>query len=75
MFERDIESYFEGVLENIDIILDNSFYKDEDKEGLKYVKLKIKDWYKIYMEKNTLKGIEPDELKKIDLEITDFFDK
>ena len=37
--------------------------------------LKIKDWYKIYMEKNTLKGIEPDELKKIDLEITDFFDK
>ena len=75
MFERDIESYFDGVLENIDIILDNSFYKDEDKEGLKYVKLKIKDWYKIYMEKNTLKGIEPDELKKIDLEITDFFDK
>lgn len=73
--QRDIKSYFEGVLENIDIILDNSFYKDEDKEGLKYVKLKIKDWYKIYMEKNTLKGIEPDELKKIDLEITDFFDK
>lgn len=75
MFERDIESYFDGILENIDIILDNVFYKDEDKEGLKYVKLKIKDWYKIYMEKNTLKGIEPDELKKIDLEITDFFDK
>ena len=43
MFERDIESYFDGILENIDIILDNSFYKDEDKEGLKYVKLKIKD--------------------------------
>ena len=47
MFERDIESYFDGVLENIDIILDNGFYKDEDKEGLKYVKLKIKDWYNL----------------------------
>ena len=52
MFERDIESYFDGILENIDIILDNVFYKDEDKEGLKYVKLKIKDWYKIYLEIN-----------------------
>lgn len=75
MIEKDIKSYFEGVLENIDIILDNSFYKTEDKDGLKYVKSKIKEWYKIYMKKNTLKGIDPNELKKIDLEITDFFDK
>lgn len=63
--QRDIKSYFEGVLENIDIILDNSFYNDEDKEELKYVKSKIEDWYKIYMEKNTLKGLNLMNLKRL----------
>lgn len=65
MFERDIESYFDGVLENIDIILDNGFYNDEDKEGLKYVKLKIKDWYKIYMEKIYLRVLILMNLKRL----------
>lgn len=73
--KRDINSYFDGVLENIDTIVKNSFYKDEDKENLKFVKLKIQEWYKTYKEKNTLKEIEPKELEYIGFEITDFFDR
>jgi len=72
--DRDIKSYFDGVLENIDIILDNSFYKDKDKESLIFVKTKIEHWYKTYKEKNTLTGILPKELEIIGFEITDFFD-
>lgn len=72
---RNIDSYFKGVIENIEIILDNNFYKVEDKENLKFVKSKIENWYKNYQAKNTLKCIEPKELENIELEITDFFDK
>ena len=72
---RDTNSYFNGVLKNIDIILKNDFYKFEDKNSLKIVKLKIENWYINYKEKNTLKEIEPKELEYIGFEITDFFDK
>ena len=73
--QRDINSYFQGVLENINIILDNNFYSDDDKKSLESVKLKIENWYAVYKEKNTLNGIEPKELENIGFEITDFFDK
>lgn len=73
--QRNINSYFEGVLENINIILNNNFYSENDKKTLEYVKIEIDKWYKIYKQKNTLIGIEPNELKNIGLEITDFFDK
>ena len=73
--QRNINLYFQGVLENINIILNNNFYKEEDKLILKYVKLEIEKWYEIYKEENTLKGIAPEELKNIGFEITDFFDK
>lgn len=72
---KDTELYFESVLENINIILSNSFYKNEDKENLKLVKSKLENWYKIYKEENTLKSIGSKELENIELEITDFFDK
>ena len=73
--QRDIKSYFDGVLENIDIILKNDFYKQIDKNNLKNVKEKIKNWYKSYSKINTLKEINPNDLEYISLEITDFFDK
>ncbi len=72
---RDAKSYFDGVLENINIILCNNFYKNEDKENLKFVKAKIENWYKIYKKENTLKSIDFKELENLELEITDFFDK
>ena len=73
--QRDIKSYFDGVLENIIIILKSDFYKEEDKNIFNEIKVKIENWYKNYIEENTLKGIEPKELEYIGLEITDFFDK
>ena len=73
--QRDIKSYFDGVLENIVIILKSDFYKEKDKKVFNEIKVKIENWYKSYIEENTLKNIEPKELEYIGLEITDFFDK
>lgn len=73
--QRDTDSYFQGILDNIKIILNNKFYYDNDKKNLQFVKLEIEKWYMLYKEKNTLKGIEPNTLKNIELEVTDFFDK
>lgn len=72
---RNVKSYFIGVLENIDLILKNGFYKNDDKLVLKKVKLKVKKWYKSYIENETLTKIKPEVIKYIELEITDFFDK
>lgn len=68
---RDINLYFEGVIQNIDIILNNDFYKNKD--NLIIVKNSIIKWYDSYKTHLTLKQINPEELKNLDLEITDFF--
>lgn len=68
---QNIKSYFEGVLENIDIILNNNFYKNKD--NLITVRKSIAKWYDGYKKHQTLKEIDPKELKNLDLEITDFF--
>lgn len=73
--KRDINSFFNGALDNIDIILENDFYELENKKNLKEIRKKIKNWYKTYQDKKTLKDIEPKELEFIALEITDLFDK
>lgn len=75
MKKRNINSYFQGIIENIDIILNNNFYDNNDKKNLISIKVKIEKWYKNYIEKNTLIGIMPKELENIDFEITDIFDK
>ena len=71
MKERHIKSYFEGVILNIDIILNNNFY--ENKDSLNKVKNKVIKWYDSYKKHETLKEINPKELENMDLEITDFF--
>ena len=75
MEERDIKSYFEGVIENIDIILKNDFYKIDDKKKLIPVREDINKWYKDYIKNNTLKNIKPETLENIGYEISDFFDE
>lgn len=72
--ERDLKSYFDGILENIDIILKNDFYKLDNKETITNIRNKINNWYNTYKEKRTLKNINPKELEDISLEITDLFD-
>jgi len=73
--KRSIDSYFKGLLEDINIILNDEFYNNVDKENFKYVKENIEKWYNDYKRNNTLKVIEPRKLEEIGLEITDFFDK
>lgn len=68
---RDINSYFIGVLENINLILNANFYGN--KGNLKDVKLKIQKRYDNYKINNSLKNIDPEELKYLSIEITDFF--
>lgn len=68
---RDVNSYFEGALKNIDIILKNKFY--QNKQNLYEVKKEIENWYDNYKKNNSLKYIAPEQLKDLDLEITDFF--
>jgi len=74
MEERDIKSYFEGVIENIDFILKNDFYKIDDKKCLFSIRPEIENWFNYYLKNNTLKYINPETLKNIDLEITTLFD-
>ena len=73
--ERDIKSYFDGVLENLDIILQNDFYKLENRATVNDIRNKINNWYNTYQNKNSLKNIEPKELEYLAHEITDLFDK
>lgn len=75
LMKRDIKSYFEGVLDNIDIILKSDFYKIGDKEYLFDIKNIFYDWYNFYVENNSLNGIDSKKIEYLDLEITDFFDK
>ena len=72
---RNTNSYFKGILENIEIILNNNFYATKDKINLIEVKSKIENWYIMYKENNTLKNIGAKDLENIGLEIADFFDK
>ena len=69
--ERDINSYFKGVLENIDNILSNDFY--QNKQNLIDVKHLIEKWFNNYKKTNSLKMIDSNDLKYLDLEITDYF--
>ena len=41
--DRDIKSYFNGVLENIDIILQDNFYRLENKDTIKEIRNKKHD--------------------------------
>ena len=72
---KDINSYFDNVLENLDIILKNKFYNLENRGTIKEIKQKIINWYDSYKDKKTLKYISPKDLEYIALEITDLFDK
>lgn len=69
---RDINSHFISILENIDKIENDKFY--ENKQNIISIKQTIKDWFDYYKNNNSLKNIVPELLTKIDLIITDYFD-
>lgn len=73
MDKDNLEMLFVSTLDSIDTIINNNFYTD--KANIKEVRKKINDWYKNFKDTNSLKGITPEDLKYLDLEITDLFDK
>jgi len=73
--DRDVNSYFEKIIECINSIHKSDMYDGDGKENLNNVKKKIEDWHNSYLKSNTLKEINPNDIKFIDMEIIDFFDK
>ena len=73
--DRDVNSYFEDIIECINCIHKSDVYCNNEKENLNNVKKKIEYWHNSYLKSNTLKEINPNDIKYMDLEITDFFDK
>ena len=69
--EKEIISFFNDTLEDIDDILKSDFY--HDKANLKEIREKIERWYKNFIQKKSLVCIEPQELKQLDLDITTIF--
>ena len=73
--DSDVNSYFEDIIECMNCIHKSDVYDNNEKENLNNVKKKIEYWYNSYLKSNTLKTINPNDIKYMDLEITDFFDK
>ena len=60
--KKDITILFIHSLEEIENILNSNFYKEKDKTNLKKIRKKLLIWYNNYIEKSTLKTINPKEL-------------
>jgi hypothetical protein len=73
MGNEAIEQTFLSIFESIDYIMHSSFY--EDKLNIAKIKKIFKKWYSSYTQYKTLKEISIKELKYLDLEITNIFDR
>ena len=69
----NIDDIFITLIKTIDLVLDNDFYYDT--EQLNKCKHIIEKWYESFKQNNTLTKIELNNLKFLDLEISDFFGK
>lgn len=67
-----IKDLFENMIVALDFILDNDFYLN--KYSVPQIKKIVEKWYSEFREKNTLKTISVEDLKFLDLEITEIFD-
>ncbi len=72
IIDRDVNSYFERVIECINSIHKSDMYDVNEKENLNNVKKKIEYWYNSYLKSNTLKEINPNDIEYMDLKITVF---
>ncbi|MBR1413213.1 MAG: hypothetical protein IJ574_00900 [Bacilli bacterium] len=73
MNNKDIDTFFSKILEDIDKIIENDFYIE--KKNILVIKNKIQEWYVCYKKNKTLKKINVKDLEFIDKEINDLFDK
>ena len=73
MDKDNLEMLFISTLDSIDTIINNNFYTDKD--NIKEIRNKINNWYKSFIDTNSLKGISSEDLKYLNLEITNLYDK
>lgn len=73
IYNYDIDELFTTIIKTIDLIFNNEFYSND--QSLMKVKKIIENWYFDFKENKTLKNISVEDLKYVDLEITNFFDK
>lgn len=69
----EIKNLLNEIITTIDKVLNNSFYINDNE--LFRVKNIVKNWYQDFQKSNTLTTIDIQDLKYIDLKISDFFDK
>lgn len=69
----EINDFFTETLLNMDIILNNAFYKN--KGNLKEARIKTQNWFDSFKNNKSLKGIDPKDLEFIGFEIYDLMDE
>lgn len=70
---KEIHSLFDGLIDSIDYMLENNFYKERD--IIFQIKGKILNWFEDFRVSKSLINITVEDIKFLDLEITDLFDK
>lgn len=66
-----IDGLFLETIKNLDLMLESDFYKEKD--IIIKIKEHLKNWYEKFNISNNLLAITPDDLKSIDLEVTELF--
>ena len=70
---KEITLLFNGLISSIDYMLENAIYKE--KETIAQIKEKVQIWFNDFKLNKTLINITVEDIKFLDLEITDLFDK
>lgn len=73
MNKQEINELFNILINTLDLIFLNEFYTDTLE--LKKVRKKINEWYNSFKRSGTLININPEDVKFLDIEVTNFFDK
>lgn len=67
------EVLFTEILKNLEIVIRSELYTEKD--AFSDIKKRISNMFNIYKADKSLKKINAEEIKSLDLEITDLFDK
>lgn len=69
----EIDELFLTIIKTVDLMLGSDFYTE--KQAILGIKENIENWYANFKVKDSLLGISVENLKNLDLEITEIFSK
>lgn len=70
---KEINSLFTGLIESLNSMLEHDLY--QEKEIIVQIKEKTQNWFNDFKNNKTLTNIKVEDIKFLDLEITDLLDK